>query len=127
MSLWALFSSPLLSSSDLRSIDESTKSILMNSDLLSIHRDPLAAQVKIVKKKNNVRVYKKDLIDGFSLVILNSGDIPISFDLNNISDLSSSEVKNIFDIWTKSILNKTQLEKISILPHQTIFLKVKTK
>jgi hypothetical protein len=80
-----------------------------------------------VKKKNNVRVYKKDLIDGFSLVILNSGDIPISFDLNNISDLSSSEVKNIFDIWTKSILNKTQLEKISILPHQTIFLKVKTK
>ena len=127
MSLWALFSSPLLSSSDLRSIDESTKSILMNSDLLSIHRDPLAAQVKIVKKKNNVRVYKKDLIDGFSLVILNSGDIPISFDLNNISDLSSSEVKNIFDIWTKSILNKTQLEKISILPHQTIVLKVKTK
>lgn len=127
MSLWAFFSSPLLSSSDLRNLDEQTKAILMNTDLLSIHQDPLAAQVKVLSKKRGIRVYSKKLHDGFAIAILNNNETSINFDLSSIDELATPEVKDIFDIWTKSKLSKTQLGKIDILPHQTTVLKAKTK
>lgn len=43
-SLWALLNSPLMIGCDIRSMDDATKEILLNKDVLAINQDPKGAQ-----------------------------------------------------------------------------------
>ena len=43
-SLWALLNSPLMIGCDIRNMDEDTKSILMNKDVIAINQDPKCSQ-----------------------------------------------------------------------------------
>lgn len=44
MGMWALFASPLFMSVDLRDIDNESKKILLNKEVIAISQDPLGIQ-----------------------------------------------------------------------------------
>ena len=49
MAMWAVFSSPLLMSNDLRTVEPWAKKILLNSDVIAVNQDRLGFQaVKII-------------------------------------------------------------------------------
>lgn len=61
MALWAFTNAPLLSSCDLRNMNNATKNILMNPELLAINQDSLAANATLMIKKDGVWYYEKQL------------------------------------------------------------------
>ncbi len=73
MALWCMLNAPLLSSCDLRSMNDGTKSILMDSKLLAINQDELGKQAQLVSKKGGIWVYSKELKNGTARAFFNKG------------------------------------------------------
>jgi len=74
MAMWAMMCSPLLSSCDLRNMNEATKGILMNTTLLRINQDALGQQAKLLTRKKGVWLFKKELKDGsVAIAVFNAG------------------------------------------------------
>lgn len=61
MSLWCMFSAPLLSSCDLRNMNEATYAILMDTTLLAIDQDELGEQAQLTHVQKGIRTYTKKL------------------------------------------------------------------
>ncbi|MFN8285324.1 MAG: putative Ig domain-containing protein [Chitinophagales bacterium] len=61
MALWCMFSAPLLSSCDLRNMNEATYAILMDTTLLRVNQDDLGEQARLVATKKGVRLYSRNL------------------------------------------------------------------
>ena len=48
MAMWAMWSSPLIISNDLRSVKRSSKRLLLNKNVIRINQDELGRQARIV-------------------------------------------------------------------------------
>src|SRR5438067_7420209 len=78
MSLWSLLAAPLLAGNDLRSMNEETKSILMNREVIAIDQDAAAHPPRRVSDANATAVIvTRELHDGSTaLGLFNRGDQP---------------------------------------------------
>lgn len=74
-SLWAFLNSPLMIGCDVRNMDDTTKEILMNKDIIAINQDPAGRQPYLLDKDINVMKWAKHL---------EGGDIALGF--FNLSD-----------------------------------------
>ena len=54
MALWAIMAAPLIMSTDLRTIRQEFKDILLSQDVIKINQDPLGIQGRRVKQ---IKVY----------------------------------------------------------------------
>jgi alpha-galactosidase len=119
MAIWAMMASPLLSSCDLRSMNEATKAILMNETLLRINQDKLGKQASRVSKKDNVWTYKKDLHHGgVALAFLNTSNSTkqVNIDWKNYTDMSNFKIISA----TEGQLTVTENRTVNLAPHQTL-------
>lgn len=76
-SLWALLNSPLMIGCDIRNMDETTKKILMNKDVLAINQDPACRQAYNIRKED---MFNQDApVPGVSVYVkhLDNGDLAI--------------------------------------------------
>lgn len=69
-SLWALMASPLMAGNDIAHMDESTRSILLNKEVIAVDQDPLGVQGRRVWKDGDREVWVKPLADGARAVLL---------------------------------------------------------
>lgn len=77
MSLWALLASPLLIGCDMTVLDEFTKSLLGNDEVLDVNQDPLGKPAGRVAKEGETQVWARDLEDGSKAVgLFNLGPQP---------------------------------------------------
>jgi len=101
MSMWCMLAAPLMIGCDIRNMDETTKSILMNKDIIAIDQDPVG--------KQGFRVYRHDGLEAFKKPL--SGDrVAIAF-LNRNSTIKKIIVSNkeleldpeakfaVYDVW----------------------------
>ena len=58
-SLWAIMNSPLYASNDLRNMNETTKNILLNKEVIAINQDALGMQAIRVIKNDTLNVFVK--------------------------------------------------------------------
>jgi alpha-galactosidase len=74
-SFWALWSAPLLVSTDLKDLSEEKRSILTNTEVLAIHHDPLyIAGERLYNNSDGSEVWYRPLENGDKAIILfNSG------------------------------------------------------
>jgi alpha-galactosidase len=71
-SLWSIMNAPLMISMDLREIDDATKKILLNKDVIAINQDPLAGACRCVRSVGDEQIFIKPLADGgVAVAILN--------------------------------------------------------
>lgn len=73
-SLWAMLAAPLIAGNDLRKMDESTMTILLNKEIIAIDQDPLGRQASRVAKNGDREVWARPLASGGRAVLfLNRG------------------------------------------------------
>ena len=77
ISLWCLWSSPLLIGCPLDQLDDFTQNLLTNDEVLALDQDPLGKMAKQLPPDANSRILVKDLEDGSKAVgLFNTGEEP---------------------------------------------------
>jgi alpha-galactosidase len=99
ISLWCLLSAPLLIGCDMNRLDDFTKSLLTNDEVLAVDQDPLGKQVAQITNKDEMQVWAKDLADGSKAVgLFNLGD-DVQDVAVNFSDLKLTGKQAVRDLW----------------------------
>jgi alpha-galactosidase len=77
-SLWAMMAAPLMAGNDVATMDEATRSILLNKEVIAIDQDKLGVQGRRVSKDGDQEIWVKPLSDGGrALLLFNRGEQPI--------------------------------------------------
>ncbi len=126
MSLWCIMASPLIATNDVRNMNEETKRILMNEEVIAIDQDELGKQgvLKINTKKWNV--FLKPLANGdYAIAILNRSDEAQTADIN-FSDLGLDGKYETRDLWKHAIVGNSNKYSGLVQSHETILLRLKS-
>jgi alpha-galactosidase len=76
-SLWAIMAAPLIAGNDLSRMDQATRRILLNREVIAVNQDALGVQGRRVAKNGDQEVWVKALADGGRAVLLfNRGERP---------------------------------------------------
>ncbi|MFI5128433.1 MAG: glycoside hydrolase family 27 protein [Chitinophagales bacterium] len=101
MSMWCMLAAPLMVGCDIRNMNETTKEILLNKDLVAIDQDSLGKQGIRVLRKDGMEVWKKPLSGNrFAIAFFNrnSTSKSITTEFKSI-ELDSAAHYNVYDVW----------------------------
>ena len=101
MNMWCMLAAPLMIGCDIRNMDNFTKSILLNKDLIGIDQDTLGKQGFRVYRKDGLEAFKKPLSEGrVAIAVLNRNSTvnKITVTYKELELRSSSDFK-IYDVW----------------------------
>jgi alpha-galactosidase len=100
MSLWAMLAAPLLAGNDLSRMDEQTRSILLNKDVIAIDQDPLGRQGDRVSAEGPFEVWSRPLANGdMAVALFNRGHDgePMSLPFARLGLTRSCTIHNVWD------------------------------
>jgi len=125
ISLWCLFSAPLLIGCDLEHIDAFTLNLLTNDEVLAIDQDPLGVSARRVATIGAVDVFKKPLEDGsFAVGLFNRGDVPHTV-LLKLDRLGFGGPQQLRDLWRQVDTGVFDKEvSVTVQPHDVMLYKV---
>ena len=94
ISMWSMFSSPLMAGNDLRTMSKETISILTNREVLAIDQDKLGISAIRWMKYDDLEIWFKPLEWGnYAFCFINRGNQPVTID----QDIKTSIRKYIID------------------------------
>lgn len=67
-SLWCLLSAPLMLGCDLTKLDDFTKNLITNNEVLAVDQDPLGYQARRIYYENGKQIWAKNMNDGSKVV-----------------------------------------------------------
>lgn len=107
ISLWSIFSAPLLIGCDLEKLDDFTLNLLTNDEVIAINQDILGKQGVCLQTIGELRVYVKELEDGGKAVAFtNFGREKVSMNYKDFSKLGIVGKQNVRDIWRQKDIAK---------------------
>jgi alpha-galactosidase len=125
MSLWALTAAPLLAGNDIRKMSDTTKSILLNKEVIAVDQDPLGKQASPVKN-GNLETWVKPLKGGGVAVgVVNLDNAPANATVK-ASDLGlKGSAPSGRDLWSHKDIKFTKGEYSASVPaHGVLMLRV---
>lgn len=126
-SLWSILSSPLLTGSDIRNLDDYTLETLTNHEVIALNQDALGLQAKKVKDDGNLEIYAKPLSDGsWAVVLLNRGGTTAVMTLNWEKDLGLNwKNVTIRDLWKHKNVERDEMSySVEVIGHEAKVLRV---
>lgn len=100
ISLWSLFSAPLLIGCDMEKLDAFTLNLLTNDEVIDINQDPLGKQATCVQTIGELRIYVKELEDGSRAVgFCNFGLEKINLAYKDFEKLGITGKQKVRDLW----------------------------
>lgn len=101
MSLWCLFSAPLLLGNDLKALDPFTLNLLTNAEVLDVNQDEAAHPAEAVYYEGDVLIIKKPLANGsMALGIFNLGRETQTINLPaEVLKLGNTKQGRLRDLW----------------------------
>jgi alpha-galactosidase len=106
ISLWCLLDSPLLIGCDMSHLDEFTKSLLSNDEVLEVNQDELGRQAARVVKSGDLEVWAKEMADGSKAVgLFNRGNDSTKVEVK-WSDLGLAGRHRVRDLWRQKDLGE---------------------
>jgi alpha-galactosidase len=100
ISLWSIFSAPLLIGCDLEKLDDFTLNLLTNDEVIAVNQDALGKQGICVQTIGELRIYVKDLEDGGKAVAFaNFGREKAKLPYRDFKKLGISGKQTVRDIW----------------------------
>jgi alpha-galactosidase len=99
MSLWAILAAPLIAGNDVRQMDEITRDILLNREVIAVDQDPLGQQGDRVRCEGPLELWMRPLQDGAkAIAIFNRGrsQMDFSFSFAEVGFPARVEVR---DLW----------------------------
>ena len=125
MSLWAMLAAPLLAGNDLSKMDDMTKSILMNKEVIAVDQDALGKQGDRVSATGPFEIWMKPLKDGSRAVALfnrSEAVYPITVDLRAVGFDGPAHAR---DLWSHKDLGTLQTSYTAIVPrHGVVMLRL---
>ena len=126
-SLWAMMASPLMAGNDIAHMDETTRSILTNKEVIAVDQDVLGLQGHRVWKDGDREVWVKPLSGGGrALLLFNRGDQPVSIraTADQLGWPSGARAR-IRDLWThKDVGNWTGAFEALVEPHGVAMFRI---
>ncbi|MBS1491759.1 MAG: glycoside hydrolase family 27 protein [Bacteroidetes bacterium] len=125
MSLWSMMAAPLIATNDVRNMNEETKKILLNDEVIAINQDALGKQAELKIKNETIYVLVKPLLQGsYAVAILNRSQIlqNTTIDFAALGFAGKIELR---DVWTKQQQKINGKWSGSIRPHETKLFTVK--
>ena len=125
MTLWAVLAAPLMAGNDPREMDDATKEILLNREVILVDQDPLGKQGNRVLQKGTTEVWTKPLDDGAVAVAIfnrapDSAKVSVTW-----AELNLRNPRAMRDLWKKTDLKDVSDSYDVELPrHSSSFLKV---
>jgi alpha-galactosidase len=126
MTLWCILAAPLITGNNLAAMDDETRAILTNPEIIAIDQDPLGIQGHRIKQEGPLEVWMKPLKDGSTAVGLFNrgwGAMPVTV---NFRDLGLGNSAVLRDLWAKKDLGAFQENYSAIVPqHGVVLIQVK--
>jgi alpha-galactosidase len=128
MSLWALTAAPLLAGNDIRTMSASTKSILLNKDVIAIDQDPLGKQASPVKN-GDLETWVKPLSDGgFAVGVVNLSGAAKTATVKSSDLPTHPSATHARDLWShRDVTLKDGVYSASVPAHGTLLLRFAAK
>ncbi len=125
ISLWCLLCSPLLIGCDMTKLDDFTRNLLTNDEVLDVSQDPLGRQAARVAKNGDLEIWAKDMEDGSKAVgLFNRGEDQASMTLK-WSDLGLTGRHAVRDLWRQQDLGRFANQFRTDVPrHGVVLVKV---
>jgi alpha-galactosidase len=125
MSLWAILAAPLLAGNDLSKMDDSTKSILMNKDVIAVDQDRLGIQGDRVSAIGPFEVWMKPLEgDAKAVALFNRGEAeyPITVHFKSVGFDGPVHAR---DLWSHKDLGTLNGSYTAMVPeHGVVMLRI---
>ncbi|KAJ1374451.1 hypothetical protein KIN20_037139 [Parelaphostrongylus tenuis] len=135
MTLWSIWSSPLIMSNDLRSLKPEFRKILLNRDVIAIDQDPLGIMGIVVRKTESIRVYVKPVTPvhngstSAAIAVVNMNDLEFrkaKFSLKSLG-LTNQGGYNLRNLWTGEKLGHVDASyeyQVELAPTSATMLKL---
>jgi len=126
-SLWAMMAAPLIAGNDIARMDEATRSILLNKDVIAVDQDKLGIQGRRVSKNGDQEVWVKPLSGGARAVLLfnrgkDAADVGVTWDQLGIPAKQRAKVR---DLWAhRDLGTRAGSFNATVEPHGVVMLKV---
>jgi alpha-galactosidase len=130
MSLWAIMAAPLIAGNDLRSMDQTTVSILTNPEMIAVNQDSAGIQGRRVSSQNGIEIWSRPLGSEWSgvkaVALLNRGNVAVDITVNFAAvDMVGAVL--VRDIWEQQDMGVfTNSFTMSVPAHGTGFLHLST-
>lgn len=126
MSVWVMACSPLMIGCDITNMDEDTRKLLTNQEVLAVNQDPLGIPARRVRQYGSVEIWKKPLADGnVACMVINRGTKgeQVSIKAGDIGLLDEPKIAR--NLWTGEDSPDFGWDmNVRILPHQTLLYRV---
>ncbi len=119
MSIWCMMSSPLATSNDIRNMNDATKRILLNKEIIDINQDASGKQCQQKIKDKVWNIFTKELANGdYALAILNRSDTIQNFKLvfDKIGLTGKYEIR---DVWEHKSIGHGKKWNGQVKKHET--------
>lgn len=126
-SLWALMAAPLIAGNDIANMDEATRAILLNKEVIAVNQDAMGVQGRRIRDDGDLEVWSKPLADGGRAVILfnrsaGSQSIAVNWTELGYPASLSAEVR---DLWAKKGLGKMKGRFAASVPsHGVVMVRI---
>ncbi|HET7733911.1 MAG TPA: NPCBM/NEW2 domain-containing protein [Paludibacter sp.] len=115
ISLWSLFSAPLLIGCDMEKLDDFTYNLLTNDEVIEVNQDPLGKQATCLQTVGELRIYVKELEDGSRAVgFCNFGIEPVELIYKDFEKLGLTGTKTVRDLWRQKNISTIAIGKDSL-------------
>ncbi len=101
MSMWCMLAAPLMMGCDVTDMDDVTKTILLNKDIIDIDQDPLGNQGFRVYRKDGIEAFKKQLSGNrvaIAFLNRNSKEGKITLGYEDL-ELDPKIKYQVYDVW----------------------------
>ena len=126
MSLWCILAAPLITGNNLATMDDETRAILTNPEIIAVDQDPLGIQGHRIRQEGPLEVWMKPLKDGSIAVGLFNrgwGAMPVSVNFRDVGLGNSAVVR---DLWAKKDLGAFPETYSAVVPqHGVVLIQVK--
>jgi alpha-galactosidase len=125
-SLWAMMASPLMAGNDIAHMDETTRAILLNRDVIAVDQDPLGVQGHRVAKDGDSEIWVKPLSGGSKAVLLlNRGETAATISATAEEVGLAAGSAKVRDLWKhKDIGGWTGSIRAKIEPHGVAMFRI---
>ena len=124
-SLWAILAAPLVAGNDLSKMDDTTKSILMNKEVIAVDQDRLGIQGDRVSETGPFEIWMKTLEGGAKAVALfnrSEAAYPITV---YFKDVGFDGAVHARDLWAHKDLSTLQGSYTAVVPrHGVVMLRL---
>ncbi|GHV19737.1 alpha-galactosidase [Bacteroidia bacterium] len=126
MTLWCMMSAPLIFSGEITTLDDFTKNILCNAEVIDINQDKLGKPGYCIQNRDMIEIWKKELSDGTTAVaVFNKRPLACSIKLD-WKELGYDGKYKIRDLWRQRDLGTTKNAGSFDIPrHGCVLLKIK--